>query len=125
MFFIAPIIALALENNDFRHEIYTARHAQVVLMSIKPQEEIGNEVHEVDQILVFVAGTGKAILDGQEKDIIPGDLVYVPAGTWHNFINTGSDTWKLYTMYAPAEHRPGTVHATKEEADAAEQQERA
>ena len=103
-------------NSDFRNTLFTNQHSQVVMMSIEPGEEIGEEVHQVDQILVFVSGTGKAIVGGEEHEIEPGDLVDVPAGTKHNFINTGNEDWKLYTVYAPAEHKAGTMHHTKEDA---------
>jgi mannose-6-phosphate isomerase-like protein (cupin superfamily) len=108
-------------NGDFRRELITGRFAQVVLMSVQPGEDIGEEVHEdVDQILVFVGGRGTAVLDGQATPIRPDDLVYVRAGTRHNFINAGDEPLRLYTIYAPPEHAPGTVHRTKAEAEAAE-----
>lgn len=109
-----------LDNNNFRKVIFTNAHSQLVLMSILPGEDIGKEVHQVDQILFFVKGSGKAEVAGEQKDIGPGDVVDVPAGAEHNFINTGDEPLKLYTVYAPAEHPDGTVHATKAEADAAE-----
>ncbi len=108
---------LTIENNDFRRELFTNSHSQVVLMSIKPGEDIGKEVHQVDQILVFVQGAARAIVGGEELEVGAGDMVDVPAGTEHNFINTGSDDVKLYTVYAPAEHNPGTVHHTKQDAE--------
>ena len=90
-------------------------------MCIPPGGEIGDEVHEtVDQVLIFVEGVGEAILDGERGPVLPGRLVFVPAGTRHNFINTGSVDMRLYTIYAPPEHAPGTVHRTKADADAAE-----
>ena len=118
--FDGDIIKLAKENTYFRQEVITGAHSQVVLMSIPPGGEIGEEIHEVDQTLVFVQGGGKAILDGETTRIEESTLVFVPAGTKHNFINVGSDDLKLYTVYAPPEHKPGTVHKTKEEADSAE-----
>ncbi len=111
---------LALENENFRKVLFTNKHSQVVLMSIKPGEDIGLEVHQVDQILVFVQGTGIALVNGEEKQISAGDLVDVPSGTQHNFTNTGSEDLKLYTVYAPAEHADGTVHKTRAEAVEAE-----
>lgn len=112
---------LASENTDFRREVLTGPKAQVVLMSVPPGGEIGEEVHEgVDQVLVFVAGDGEAILDGETSGVAPGRLVFVPAGTRHNFVNRGDGDLKLYTIYAPPEHPAGTVHRTKAEADAAE-----
>src|SRR5215510_8390367 len=96
------ISAITISNTDFRRTLFTNTHSQVVLMSIMPGEEIGEEIHHVDQILVFISGHGNAIVGGEEHEIEPGDLVDVPAGTKHNFINTGKEDWKLYTVYAPA-----------------------
>jgi mannose-6-phosphate isomerase-like protein (cupin superfamily) len=90
-------------------------------MSIPPGGEIGEEVHEqVDQVLVFVSGEGAAILDGERSLVGPDRLVHVPAGARHNVVNTGPADLRLYTVYAPAQHAPGTIHRTKAEADAAE-----
>ena len=114
------IARLALECTDFRREIYTDPKLQLVLMSIEPGEEIGAETHQVDQMLVFVAGAGKAVLNREESAVAANHLVVVPAGTMHNFINTGNEPLKLYTIYAPPEEEPGTVHKTKAEAEAAE-----
>lgn len=119
--FNEDILALAMRNTFFRQVLSTGPHAQVVVMSIPPAGEIGEEVHtDVDQILVFVAGEGAAILDGERSAVSPGRLVHVPAGTRHNFVNTGTVDLKLYTVYAPPEHAPGTIHRTKAEADAEE-----
>jgi len=115
------IVARARDNTYFREVIATGPHAQVVVMSIPPGGEIGSEVHRVvDQVLVFVEGEGQAVLDGVSTPVGPGRLVLVPAGTRHNFVNHGPGDLKLYTIYAPPEHAPGTVHRTKAEADAAE-----
>jgi mannose-6-phosphate isomerase-like protein (cupin superfamily) len=92
-------------------------------MCIPAGEEIGEETHEVDQILVFVEGSGEAVLNKQHQPVVANDLVFVPAGTLHNFLNTGDSDLKLYTVYSPPEHAPGTVHKTKKEADAAEAKE--
>ncbi|MFH1162302.1 MAG: cupin domain-containing protein [Candidatus Jorgensenbacteria bacterium] len=119
MSFHDDIIRLAKQNAYFRQELATGAHSQVVVMSIPPDGDIGEEVHDVDQILVFVAGSGEAILNGERKPVAENHLVFVPAGTTHNFVNTGSVDWKLFTVYAPPEHAPGTVHKTKAEADAA------
>ena len=117
----ADIRRLARENEDFRREVMTGPHSQVVIMSVEPGGEIGEEVHDdVDQVLVFVEGTGEAVLGGDTSGVEPGDLVFVPAGTRHNFVNRGDTALKLYTVYSPPEHEAGTVHHTKEEADAAE-----
>lgn len=112
----AEIAQIAQANTFFRAVVATNHHSQVVVMSLLPGEDIGQEVHEVDQVLVFTAGTGTAVLNGQSSEIGPGHLVVVPAGMEHNFTNTGSTPMKLYTIYAPAEHRDGTVHRTKADA---------
>ena len=115
------IIQLARSNDAFRREVATGEHSQVVVMTIPPGGEIGEEVHEEnDQLLVFVEGQGDAVLDGRTTKVVPNRLVLVQAGTRHNFINTGQSPLRLVTVYAPPEHAPGTVHQTKAEADAAE-----
>lgn len=121
MAFNKDIVALTQKNESFRQEVVTGTHCQVVLMSIPVGGEIGEEVHhDVDQVLVFVGGKGKAIINGEQSPVAANSLCFVPAGATHNFINTGTDDLKLYTVYAPPEHAPGTVHHTKAEADAAE-----
>lgn len=109
-------------NTYFRHVLFTGPHSQLVLMSLKPLEEIGMEVHqENDQFLRFEQGEGKAVIDGEEFILGPGDCVVVPAGAMHNIINTSDKLeLKLYTIYSPAHHPDGTIHKTKEEAVAAE-----
>ena len=120
--FSADIAAQAMANPWFREVVSTGPHAQVVVMSIPPAGEIGEEVHEaVDQVLVFVAGDGGAILEGRRSPVGPGRLVHVPAGTRHNVVNDGATDLKLYTVYAPPQHAPGTIHRTKAEADADEE----
>lgn len=114
------IVAKAKENDAFRREVVTGEHTQVVLMTIPPGGEIGEEVHDVDQVLVFIEGDGEAVLDDETSPVHRNGMAFVPAGTKHNFRNTGSGPMRLYTVYAPPEHDPGTVHQTKEEADAAE-----
>lgn len=118
--FNKDIFGLAKENNFFRKEILTNEHSQIVLMSVEPGDDIGEESHDVDQVLVFVEGEGEAVLNGERSEIQANSLVVVPAGTQHNFINTGSTALKLYTVYAPPEEEPGTLHKTKAEAVAAE-----
>jgi len=111
------------ENDNFRKVVYTAKHCQLVLMSLKPNEDIGEEVHDnVDQFFRFEEGEGKAILDGVEHKIGAEFAVLVPAGTKHNIINT-SDTepLKLYTLYSPPNHRDGVIHETKAEAEESEE----
>lgn len=121
MSYVADIAARARDNTRFREVLATGPHSQVVVMSIPPGEDIGAEVHEtVDQVLVIVSGEGAAILDGVRSPIGPGWLVHVPAGTHHDVVNTGQADLRLYTVYAPAGHAPGTIHETKAHAEAAE-----
>ena len=119
--YITNIEKLSLENENFREVLYTAKNSQLVVMSLKPNEEIGAEVHQLDQFIRCEAGRGKAILDGVEHEISDGFVVVVPAGTNHNIINTSSDKpLKLYTLYSPPNHKDGIIHKTKEEAEADE-----
>jgi mannose-6-phosphate isomerase-like protein (cupin superfamily) len=110
-------------NADFRRVLYTGKHSQLVLMSLKPGEEIGEETHEhVDQFFRFEAGEGKVIIDGVEHRIKDGNGVIVPAGAKHNVINTSKRAHlRLYTIYSPAEHQDGVVRHTKKEAMASEE----
>lgn len=114
------IEGLTLENDNFRKVLYSGPHSQLVLMSLKPNEEIGMEVHESnDQFFRFEKGEGKVIIDGNEYDVGDGDAVVVPAGAEHNVINSSdSADLKLYTIYSPAHHKDGIVRATKAEAEA-------
>lgn len=116
--YIINIEEKTLANEYFREVLFTAPHSQLVVMSLAPGEDIGEEVHtDVDQFLRIESGEGKTILDGEEAIIRDGSAVVVPAGVRHNVINTSSDqALKLYTIYSPAEHRKGTIHKTKEEA---------
>lgn len=112
----------AQESTDYRRVLWTGGHTQIVTMTLQPGEEIGEEVHDHgDQILTFVAGAGEAVLEGEAHPVEAGDQCAVPAGALHNFRNTGQDPLKLWTVYSPPEHADGTVHATKAEADAAEE----
>lgn len=111
------IVALAKTNDWFRKEVVTGEKSQVMLMSIEPGDEIGEEVHTVDQTLVFVEGTGEATMDGATERFNEGDLFFVPAGTRHNFKNTGIAPLKLFTVYAPSEHVAGTNHRTHADAE--------
>jgi mannose-6-phosphate isomerase-like protein (cupin superfamily) len=116
------IATVAEESPDFRRVLWTGEHTQLVIMTIPPGGEIGEEVHEdTDQILTFVSGTGEATVSGEKRKVAQGDLVVVPAGRKHNFVNTGENPLILYTVYGPPEHADGAVHATKEEADALEE----
>ena len=111
--YIAHIEEATKENTDYRRVLYTAKHSQLVLMSLKSGEEIGEEVHHLDQFLRFESGQGKAIIDGVEHKVKDGDAVVVPKGARHNIVNTGSGDLKLYTLYSPPNHKDGTVQATK------------
>lgn len=115
------IATVAEQYGDFRRVLWTGKHSQLVIMTVPPGGEIGAEVHEVDQILTFVSGIGEASVSGEKRKVAPGDLVVVPAGRTHNFVNTGPNPLVLYTVYAPAEHADGAVHRTKKEADEAEE----
>lgn len=108
-----------LANINFRKVLYTGKHCQLVLMSLKPNEEIGMEVHtDNDQFFRFEKGQGKCIIDGNEYMLSDGSAIIVPAGAQHNIINTSSaDDLKLYTIYSPAHHQDGVIRATKEEAE--------
>jgi mannose-6-phosphate isomerase-like protein (cupin superfamily) len=114
----------SLENDFFREVLFTGPHSQLVVMSLKPGEDIGQETHAgTDQFIRVEAGTGKAVLDGQEYELADGSALVIPAGTKHNVINTSStEPLKLYTLYTPPEHPDGTVHKTKAEADAYERE---
>ena len=117
---IKNIRKLAKKNADFRHEILTNEHCQVVLMSIEPGDDIGEEVHEgIDQLIVIVEGEARAVLAGEKTKVEEGELISVPAGTRHNIINADDEPLKLYTIYAPPETPKGTVHHTKADALAA------
>jgi len=109
-----------IENNDFRRVLYTTRYSQLVLMTLRPGEEIGNEVHTGDQFFRFEKGTGKAVLNNADAhELVDGDILIVPAGTWHNIINTSpSESLHVYTLYSPPHHRDAVVHATKASAEA-------
>ena len=109
---------LTLANENFRHVLYTAAHCQLVLMSLKPGEEIGMEVHEGnDQFFRFEKGEGKVIINGTEYLVKDGDAVIVPQGSQHNVINTSqTESLKLYTLYSPPHHQDAMVRKTKAEA---------
>jgi mannose-6-phosphate isomerase-like protein (cupin superfamily) len=120
--FVTSIDVAAEDNDFFRRVLYTGARSQLVLMSLLSGEEIGTEVHEVDQILYVVDGKGKVVLDGFGKEFAKGMIACVPAGVQHNVINTAAEPMKLFTVYAPPEHAAGTVHQTKVEAEIAERQ---
>lgn len=115
----------AKENTNFRKVLHTGTHCQIVAMSIPVNKDIGEEVHNsVDQILVFVDGEGEAIINGEVRKVEEHDVVFVPAGTRHNFRNISDEDLKLFTIYAPPEHPDGTVHKTKEDSIRAESAEK-
>lgn len=114
--YIANIGTETKNNNNFRKVLYTAKYSQLVVMSLLPGEEIGEEVHNLDQFIRIEAGQGQAILDGVIYEISDDFAIVVPAGMKHNIINTGSNPMKLYTLYSPPEHRHDVVHVTKADA---------
>jgi len=115
--YVQDIEKLAVENDDFRRVLYTAKNSQLVLMSLKPQEDIGAEIHKVDQFFRVEEGAGEAVLNGARTPIKAGFAVLVPAGVNHNIINTGTVPLKLYTLYAPPNHRDGVVHKSRSDAE--------
>lgn len=116
--YVQDIESVAIGNDDFRRVLYTARNCQLVVMALKPQEDIGAEVHKLDQFFRVEQGQGEAMLDGVKTAIKAGYAVVVPAGARHNIINTGTEPLKLYTIYSPPNHRDGVVHHTRAEAEA-------
>ena len=116
--FVQNIEGLARDNVEFRRVLYTAKSCQLVVMALLPKEEIGAEVHQLDQFFRVEEGTGEAVLDGVRTQIRAGFAVLVPAGTKHNIVNTGTGPMKLYTIYSPPNHRDGVVHRTRAAADA-------
>lgn len=116
--FTANIEKLTLENTNFRKVLYTDKNTQLVLMSLLKGEDIGEEIHDVDQFLRIEQGTGNAILNGISHPLEDGSVVIVPAGTKHNVINSEQDEMKIYTLYMPPHHKDGVVHKTKVEAEA-------
>lgn len=120
--YVIDIEKASLENTNFRTVLYTAKSSQLVVMSLKPGEDIGEEIHQLDQFIRCEAGDGQAILDGVEHVITNGVAVVVPAGAKHNIVNTGSTDMKLYTVYSPPNHRDGVVHATKSDAEGDEEE---
>lgn len=120
--FVDDIDRLTVENKDFRRVLYTGKHLQLVLMALRPGEEIGEEVHEDhDQFFRIEKGEGEVWIDGKRTKIKADDAIIVPAGARHNVINTGDKKLKLYTVYGPPDHKDGIVRATKGEAEASEE----
>jgi len=121
--YVGPIEKTTEKNKYFRQVLYTGKHLQLVVMCLQPAEEIGNEVHpDVDQFFRIEEGEARFIFEGKEKHVVhAGEAVVVPAGTYHNVVNTSvTKPLKLYTIYTPPNHPEGTVHKTKAEAEAAE-----
>lgn len=116
--YIDNIESVTIKNDNFRQVLYTAKNCQLVVMSLKPSEDIGMEMHKLDQFFRVEEGNGEVILDGVHTKIKAGFAVLVPAGTKHNFVNTDSVPMKLYTLYSPPNHRDGVVHQTKAIAEA-------
>lgn len=116
--FVQDIESLAVRNDHFRQVLYTAQHCQLVVMALKPGEEIGSEIHTLDQFFRLEEGAGEAVLDGVRTPIRAGFAILVPAGATHNIINSGGSPLKLYTLYAPPNHRDGVVHPTRAQAEA-------
>jgi len=107
-----------LENENFRKVLYTGKHLQLVLMTLKVGEDIGSEIHTGnDQFFRFESGSGKCVIDSNEYKVKEGDVIVVPAGARHNVINEGTDELKMYTIYGPPNHQDGTIRNTKEDAE--------
>lgn len=115
--YVANVEQLALENSYFRKVLYTDTRLQLVVMSLAAGEDIGEESHQLDQFIRVEKGEGKAVLDGVEQPLTAGSAVIIPLGTRHNIVNTGIESMKIYTLYAPPNHRDGVVHKTKAEAE--------
>jgi mannose-6-phosphate isomerase-like protein (cupin superfamily) len=111
--FTTDIEKATIENTDYRRVLFTTHNSQLVLMSLRPGEEIGSEIHDLDQFFRFESGTGKIVLNGESHPIKDGSSVTVPEGVEHNVINTGDEDLKLYAIYSPPNHKRGTVHKTK------------
>lgn len=119
--YIINIEEATAKNEYYRKVLFTAHHTQLVLMNLKPGEEIGEEVHDLDQFIRFETGQGNVILDGKTHSVSDGYAVVIPSGTKHNVANCSSTRdLKLYSLYSPPEHRDKTIHRTKQEADADE-----
>lgn len=118
--FVTDIKKAAKDNEFFRHVVFTTRKSQVVLMSLRPGEEIGTEVHDGDQILYIVEGEGLVVMEDSEQDVEKGSIIVVPTGVRHNVTNTDDEPLKLLTIYTPPQHAAGTIQPTREEAQAAE-----
>ena len=114
--YVTNIEEATIQNDMFRKVLFTAEHSQLVVMSLKPGEDIGLETHQLDQFIRVEAGRGTAFLNGAKYPLEDGTAVVIPAGTEHNILNSGQESLKLYTIYSPPEHKDGIVHATKQDA---------
>ena len=119
--FNKDIIALATKNTHFQKEVYYDENCQIVMMSIEPGDDIGEETHDADQTTIFVAGEGQAVVDGSRSKVTPNHMIVIPKGAKHNIINKGDEALKLFTIYSPPAEEEGVSHKTKEEAEAAEE----
>lgn len=119
--YVTNLEQVAKANHYFRQVLYTAPHCQLVVMSLNPGEDIGEEVHQLDQFIRVEQGSGQSILNGVTHELSDGFAVVIPAGVRHNIINTGSTEMKLYTVYAPPNHKDKTIHETKAVAEASEE----
>ena len=120
--YVQNIESVSVKNENFRQVLYTAKNCQLVVMALNPKEEIGMEVHQLDQFFRVEEGMGEAVLDGIHKTISAGFAVLVPAGTNHNIVNTGTVPMKLYTLYSPPNHRDGVIHRTRADAEKDDEQ---
>lgn len=121
MAFNKDMVKLARANSFFQKEVYLDKNVQIVLMSLKPGEDIGEETHRADQTTFFVDGNGSAVLDGRSTKVAANHMIVIPQGTKHNIINKGTTPLKLFSVYAPPAEDPGVKHKTKADAEAAEE----
>ena len=120
--FNKDVIELATKNTHFQKELYLDDNCQIVLMSIEPGDDIGEETHDADQTTFFVAGEGQAVIDGHKTKVGPNHLLVIPKGAKHNIVNKGDEPLKLYSVYSPPAEEPGVSHKTKADAEAAEEE---
>lgn len=120
--FNKDVIELATKNKNFQKEVYLDDNCQIVLMSLEPGEDIGEETHDADQTTFFVAGEGQAVVDGKRTKVGPNHLIVIPKGACHNIVNKGDEPLKLYSVYSPPAEEPGVNHKTKADAEAAEEE---
>lgn len=120
MSFNKDMVALATKNTNFQQEVFLDKNIQVVLMHLQPGEDIGAETHRADQTTFFVAGEGKAVIDGASTKVSPNHMIVIPQGAEHNIVNTGTEPLKLFSVYAPPAEPAGVSFKTKTEAEAAE-----